>query len=84
MPGEVNDIYVRITTTTTLQMPFILWQDNTFTESIANQRFWFGIFYWAMLIMLLYNAMVYLSVRDKSYLFYFGVYFSACHVAACY
>mgnify|MGYP003856281637 CR=1 FL=1 len=70
--GEINDIYIRITTTTTLQMPFILWQDNTFTESIANQRFWFGLFYGAMFIMLLYNAMVYLSVRDKSYLFYLG------------
>jgi len=72
IPCEVNEIYVRITTTATLQMPFILWQDNTFTELIANERFWFGIFYGAMLIMLLYNAMVYLSVRDKSYLFYLG------------
>ena len=71
-PSVINDIYVRITTTTTLQMPFLLWQDHSFTESIANQRFWYGLFYGAMFIMLFYNTMVYLSVRDPCYLYYLG------------
>ena len=68
--NTVNDIYVRISTETTLQMPFILWQNQAFIEAIANQRFLYGIFYGAMFIMFFYNSMVYLSVRDPCYLYY--------------
>lgn len=70
IPSQVNDIYLRVKTTTSLQVPLSIWQPEAFVKSASIERMWLGIFFGAMTIMFFYNLFVYLSVREKSYLFY--------------
>ena len=69
-PGDMREIYFRVETTTSLQMPLELWSPNRFVESNALKFYWTGIFYGMMLAMILYNFFVYLSVRDPAYIHY--------------
>lgn len=68
--SEVHDVYFRIKSSTSVQMPVVLWSETGFIEQKAQTQYWLGAFYGVMLAMLLYNAFVYLSVRDKAYLLY--------------
>lgn len=71
-PGTQRDIYFRVETSTSLQMPLELWAANDFIEASARQQYWLGAFYGIMLVMILYNFFVYLSVRERAYLHYIG------------
>ena len=39
-------------------------------EEFINANYFYGIYYGIILSMLLYNLFIYLSIREKSYLFY--------------
>lgn len=67
---EVQDIYLRVETSTSLQMPLTLWSEHSFIEQNAVKQYWLGVFYGIMLVMILYNAFIYLSVRDNAYILY--------------
>ncbi|NQZ07738.1 MAG: response regulator [Algicola sp.] len=53
-----------------LQIPLSIYSPTTFTEQSNATNLGFGVFYGIMLVMVLYNLFIYLSVRDRSYLYY--------------
>ena len=75
-PKESMDVYIRAETTGTLQIPLSLWDYAGFLEHEQTINFTSGLFFGAMLIMLLYNLIVYFELKEKTYL-YFVIYIAA-------
>lgn len=49
---------------------FWVMERKAFFDKITGERFFLGIFFGVILIMILYNLFVYFSIREKSYLLY--------------
>jgi len=69
-PKQLTTLFFRIQTTTSLQLPLVLWEPNEFIQSNSNKRYGFGIFYGILLVMIFYNLFIFISVRDISYFYY--------------
>lgn len=63
-------LYFKIKNDSAFIVSFFVWSPSAFMEKVEVEAFFYGILYGSMLVMLLYNFFVYLSVRDKSYLYY--------------
>ena len=69
LPAQsTSALYLRIHTDGSLQLPVGLWEPMDFSQ--AQQRFMVGqgMYFGALLIMMLYNLFIYFLVRDASYL----------------
>ena len=64
--------YFRFTTTSVMNLNMSLWEPLAFAEKANQEMLVIGLFFGVMLVMIAYNGFIYLSVRDKSYLFYVG------------
>ncbi len=67
---EIVELLVRIKTTSSMQPKMYLWEATTFNHDNQGNQLAFGIYYGVFLAMLFYNLLVYISIRDKIYLFY--------------
>ena len=64
-----TELYLRVETSSSMQIPLTLWED-ALLEHQFEQSTLFALFYGAMLVMALYNLLVFFAVRDASYLYY--------------
>lgn len=62
--------WFRVQTDTSLEAPLTLWSPEAFYQATGWERFGFGIFYGTLMVMFFYNLFVFLSVRDRAYLYY--------------
>ncbi|MAR92948.1 MAG: hypothetical protein CML06_19035 [Pseudomonadales bacterium] len=69
-PGETLDIYYRIKTSTSVQAPPTLWQRDLFEERENQANIAQGLYYGAMLVIAVYNLLIFLVLWDRSYLYY--------------
>lgn len=69
-PGEQKTIYFRAEATNALQIPVTIWDQRSFDQSELIAILTWGGFFGMMLVMTLYNLFIFLSVKDKSYLYY--------------
>ena len=69
-PQQTVAVYVRLKSDNSMLLPFTLWSVDSFNATNVRSILGLGLYYGIMLVMMLYNAFVYVSVRDKSYLFY--------------
>lgn len=67
---DTLDVYLRVRSTSSLQLPLMLWRDNTLLEASQAQMLGLGIYYGTMIVMVLYNLFVFFSVREANYLYY--------------
>ena len=67
-PGEAVTVHLRVSTVGSHQLPLFLWTDAGFREKSAADNRWFGLFYGLGLTMILYNFIIWLSIRDRTYL----------------
>lgn len=63
-------ILLRIENKSPLQVPMTLWQQQKFHAQDQKVLLGLGIYYGTMIIILLYNLFLYISIRDKSYLYF--------------
>lgn len=68
--GEEKTFYMRIRSFTSKTFPLQLWSLKTFTEKVANEELFLGVFYGIMMVMLFYNLFLLFSVRDINYFYY--------------
>lgn len=64
------DIYVRVQSEGSVEVPFALWQSEAFWEYEQLRLMARGALYGIVLILAIYNFFVYVFVREKSYLIY--------------
>ncbi len=71
IPGnEQSWLYLRVQTEGSLQLPATIWSDVNFIESMRGAQHLLGLYYGILLSMLLYNLLLYTSIRDSTYLYY--------------
>lgn len=68
--GEVKTYYLKVKSGNAMFLPLSLWSEVAFVEKTIKQEYVFGAFFGAMLILVFYNLCLYLSIYDKSYLYY--------------
>ncbi|PTQ91105.1 hybrid sensor histidine kinase/response regulator [Agitococcus lubricus] len=69
-PEKNYTLYIRVVSTSGLQVPLSLWESHRFQEYDHHRQLLLGVLYGAFLIMAAYNFFIWLSVREKSYLIY--------------
>lgn len=73
-------VYLRLESEGSIQVPLTLWAPVAYLEEQSGHVYVLAIIYGVLLVMLFYNLFIYLSVRDRSYLYYilyiasFGLY----------
>ena len=75
LPLQLHDdlphvYYLRIATTSSVQIPMSIYNEEFFYEEDAKAEMLYGLFYGMMLIMVLYNLFVAASMKERNYLFY--------------
>ncbi|KPB54868.1 Sensor histidine kinase [Pseudomonas coronafaciens pv. oryzae] len=78
--GQTRTVYLRIRSEGSVQAPLNLWSSHAYLESQPSKIYVFGLMYGVLLGMLVYNLFIYVSVRERDYLYYllyvasFGLY----------
>lgn len=66
----VQEYYFQIHSNKPVVLPFQLVQREKLSTTLSNNDFFFGIYIGIILVMFLYNLVIYFLTRDRSYLFY--------------
>ena len=74
-PGSKRTYYLRFETSSSMNLALKLWQPDRFMESSIKEEIILGIFYGALLIMLIYHTLLLVVFRDFSY-FYYVLFFA--------
>jgi signal transduction histidine kinase len=69
-PGTAHRYYLRIETSSSLQLPIHIWSPSEVYDQRLLSRLAYGIYFGIFIIMALYNLFLYFSLQDRSYLFY--------------
>lgn len=81
-PGESKTFFLRVKTTSSIQVPLTVWAAEEFHENNYETQFGHGVFYGIVLIMIFYNLFLYLSIRDTTTLYYIFTLLSGANVIA--
>ncbi|WP_290583166.1 hybrid sensor histidine kinase/response regulator [Ketobacter sp.] len=84
-PGETLQIYMRVQTEGIVQLPVVLRSLENYNEHEQHFLMAQGVYYGVVLIMVLYNLVLFASVRDSTYLLFvlgigaYAIYQSSIH-----
>lgn len=79
-PNQPQRFYLRVQSQGSIQVPLTLWSVHAYIEERPGHIYALGLIYGVLLAMLVYNLLIYVSIRDRSYLYYilyiasFGLY----------
>jgi len=68
--GKVQTFYIRIFSNNYSEFDFRIKSNNYFSYYSTNEYFFLGLYYGILLVMALYNFIVYLYLKEKVYLYY--------------
>ena len=63
-------LYMHVYTSSSVQLPISLQPEGDFWQSVSAEYAFSAAFYSILICMLVYNAVIFLMVREKSYLYY--------------
>ncbi len=69
-PGETKTYYLKIRGEEQVLVPVQIVTESVLHDMFANRNLWFGGYCGIILVMALFNIFIYMSIRDKSYLYY--------------
>ncbi|MGQ7844887.1 sensor domain-containing diguanylate cyclase [Granulosicoccus sp. 3-233] len=67
---ESLQIYMRVRTTSAMQVPLSIWQPEAFHAESYDEQLLLGLYYGLLLAIMVSNAMMALSVREPAYAYY--------------
>ena len=70
-PNSKEALYLRVQTTSAVIISTKAYDKQHFYEKLGTENLLLGFYYGSMLVMFFYNVFLFLSTRDKSYLYYF-------------
>jgi two-component system, sensor histidine kinase LadS len=70
--GEAGTVYVRLRSEGSLVAPLVVTTPTARLELASREMAWMGLYGGALLAMLLYNLMLFVSLRDRTHLYYVG------------
>ncbi len=70
--GTRYEVYLRLATHDGLYdaTPLYLWTQQGFFDHTQAEQLWYGIYYGALLALLAYNLLLFLSTRERQFLYY--------------
>lgn len=68
--GEAVDLYVRVESQSSMQVPLALYTPTAFAELSRDAQFAMGVYYGILLALFTYNLVLWLTLRDASYFWY--------------
>ena len=69
IPGT-NEFYMRVASAGTVEAPLTLWTPEAHAEASLNTNLVQGVWMGMLGIMVIYNLLLFLSIKDRSYLYY--------------
>ncbi len=69
-PDETTDVYIRVQSTSSLQVPMEILEERDFLIEDERRVIAYGLLFGSMLVMILYNIIIYLWTRETNYLTY--------------
>jgi two-component system, sensor histidine kinase LadS len=69
-PTDVTEVYLRVESTSSVQIPVGIFRGNSLLEAKHNEALTSALFYGAMIIMFMYNLLLFLATRDISFFYY--------------
>lgn len=70
--GATRVYYVRVRTESSLNTPFHAWSPEAFAQAAAEEQLVIGTYFGVLGALILYNLVLFLSIRDKTYVFFFA------------
>lgn len=70
LPLQNQTYYMRIQTSGSLQIPLKLYNKNSFVEDLNHEKFIYGLYYGIMIVMIMYNTLMFFSLNDRLYIYY--------------
>jgi len=67
---EIHTYYLRFKTMGTMQFPMNISREKSFLRKLFLSETYYGIFFGIMILLIIYNAFVYFSLRDITYFHY--------------
>jgi two-component system, sensor histidine kinase LadS len=67
---EEEYYYIRVTSRHALTVPLRLWSPDSFRRHQQNLEFVFFLYYGALMVLMLYGLIIYLSLKDSRFLIY--------------
>ncbi|MDX1754575.1 MAG: diguanylate cyclase [Marinobacter sp.] len=71
-PNQVQTLFLRVETTSSMQVPLTLWRQEAFHASDQAGNLFEGLYFGIVLVMILYNLFVFMAVGERSFLYYVG------------
>mgnify|MGYP003673178744 CR=1 FL=1 len=71
--NQVLDLFIKVKTQGSLQVPIEIWERELFTWKDQDEQFIKAIYYGMLLVLVVYNLFLFLSIRERSYLYYGGL-----------
>ncbi|NTV13964.1 MAG: response regulator [Desulfobulbaceae bacterium] len=68
--SEATPIYLRFQTESSFTLPLTIWSKSAFDQKDHDDQIGLGIYYGFILVMILYSAMMLVSLRDANYFYY--------------
>lgn len=75
-PSDSKTIYLRLNSSSSIQAPIKIWKPNAYQETDVLTNVVHGVYIGGMLIIGLYNLLIFIALRDKIYLYYVAYVFS--------
>lgn len=71
LPEDTSaEIYLRVQSTSSVQVPMTLWDEQSFHTMQIAPTIMHGIYYGGLLIIALYNLLIYFVLGERAYLYY--------------
>jgi methyl-accepting chemotaxis protein len=70
LPEQRITLFLNVKTEGSLQLPLYLWTPESFVEKVNDEQVIMGLYYGALLVMVLYNIFLYMAVRDRCFIYY--------------
>ena len=69
-PDVVTEVYLRVESSSSSQIPLTLYSSHALVEHSYETGLGQALFYGAMFVMVIYNLLIFLTIRDVSYFYY--------------
>lgn len=71
-PGQTLEIYFRIQTASAVQAPLTLWEPDAYYSHENFSNIAQGLYYGGLVVIAVYNLLIFLVLWERSYLYYVG------------
>ena len=76
-PGTNYTAYLKVRSQASMILDFFLWDPQAFTRHALKRQILFGVYYGAVLIMILYNLFIFFGIQEKIYYLYYVLFITS-------